>query len=115
LEVRGWLDRVEGKARIGGTVEVIGWAAAERPETRIEGIEILLDGVEIAEAAEGIERADVADSFGKPEWSRSGWEAQVAMDEILPGEHKIEAVARDSRGMKYPLSGGRSIMVLDSR
>jgi len=114
-QVRGWLDRVEGRARLGGSVLVVGWAGAERSETRIEGIEILLDGVEIAKAAEGIERSDVADRFGKPEWSKSGWEAVVAMDEILPGEHRIEAVARDSTGAMYPLSGGRSILVLDSR
>ena len=114
-EVRGWLDRVEGKARLGGTVQVVGWVGAERPETKIEGIEILLDGMEIAEATEGIERSDVADIFGKPEWNKAGWEAEVAMEEILPGEHKIEAVARDSSGAKYALRGGRLIVVLDSR
>ena len=94
---------------------MVGWAGAERSETRIEGVEILLDGMEIAEAAEGVERSDVADRFGKPEWSKSGWEAVIEMDEILPGEHRIEAVARDSRGAKYALLGGRSIVVLDSR
>jgi hypothetical protein len=114
-QVRGWLDRVEGKARIGGTVEVIGWAGAERPENRIQDVEILLDGMEIAETAEGIERSDVADRFGKPDWSNSGWEVEIALDEILPGEHKIEAVARDSSGARYALLGGRSIVVLDSR
>jgi hypothetical protein len=114
-QVQGWLDRVEGKARIGGAVEVIGWAAAERPEYKIQDIEILLDGMEVAETTEGIERSDVADRFGKPAWSNSGWEVEIALDQILPGEHRIEAVARDSRGAKYALLGGRSIVVLDSR
>jgi hypothetical protein len=100
---------------MGGKVNVVGWAAADRPETRIEVIEILLDGMEIGETIEGVERADVADTYGKPTWSKSGWETEVALERILPGEHKIEAVARDYNGAKYSLRGGRSIMVVDSR
>jgi hypothetical protein len=114
-EVRGWLDRVEGKPRIGSNVNLVGWAATERPESRIEKIEILLDGMEIAETVAGVERSDVADSYGKPSWSRSGWETEVLLDKILPGEHEIEAVALDSRGAKHALRGARFITVLDSR
>jgi len=114
-EVRGWLDRVEGKPQVGSRINVVGWAAPERPETRIEAVEVLLDGIEIAEAAEGVERLDVADSFGKPDWSKSGWETEVSLDNILPREHRIEAVARDSRGARHSLRGGRLIMVLDLR
>src|SRR5262249_40308462 len=97
-DVRGWLDRVEGKPRVGSKVNVVGWAAPERPETRVAAVEILLDGIEIAEAMEGVDRPDVADSYGKPDWSKSGWETEVSLDKILPGEHKIEAVARDLSG-----------------
>ncbi len=114
-DVRGWLDRVEGKPRIGSNVNVVGWAATERAEYRIEKIEILLDGMEVGETIEGVERSDVADSYGKPSWNKSGWEAQVLLDKILPGEHKIEAVAVDSKGAQHALSGARSITVLDSR
>src|SRR5262249_41161988 len=114
-EVRGWLDRVEGKPRVGSKVSVVGWAAAEQPETRIEVIEILLDGMEIAETVEGVERLDVADSFGKPDWSKSGWETEVLLDKILPGQHRIEAVARDRRGTRNSLRGARSITVVDAR
>lgn len=114
-DVRGWLDRVEGKPRIGSAVNVVGWAAAERPGCRIETIEILMDGIEIGEAVRGVERSDVANSYGKPDWNKSGWEAEVQLDKILPGEHKIEAVVLDSSQARHMLSGARSITVLDSR
>jgi len=114
-EVHGWVDRVEGKPRIGGKVNVVGWAATEQPGRRIEEVEILLDGIEIGAAVEGVDRPDVADGFGKPAWNKSGWEAEVVLDKILPGEHRIEAVARDSGGARYPLNGARLITVLDSR
>jgi hypothetical protein len=71
--------------------------------------------MEMSETAEGVERSDVAEHYGNPSWSKSGWEADVLLDKILPGEHKIEAVARDSVGVKHALSGARSITVLDLR
>ena len=114
-EVMGWLDRVEGRPRVGAKVNVVGWAAVERQENRIEEVEILLDGIEIGDAVEGVERSDVAESYGKPNWNRSGWEAEVTLDKVLPGEHRIDAVALDSSGAKFPLRGGRLITVLDSR
>src|SRR5262245_28600419 len=79
-EVHGWVDRVEGKPRIGGKVNVVGWAATEQPGRRIEEVEILLDGIEIGAAVEGVDRPDVADGFGKPAWNKSGWEAEVVLD-----------------------------------
>ena len=113
--VIGWLDRVEGRPRVGTKVNVVGWAAAEEQEDRIAEVTILLDGIEIGEALEGIERSDVAESYGKPSWNRSGWEAEVTLEKVLPGEHKIDAVALDSSGARYALRGGRLITVLDSR
>jgi hypothetical protein len=100
---------------MGSMVNVVGWAASRGPECRIEKIEVLLDGMEMAEAAKGVERSDVADRYGDPSWSKSGWEAEVVLDKILPGEHIIEAVARDSSGVKHALRGARPITVLESR
>ena len=73
-----------------------------------------MDGMEIAETAEGVDRSDVADRYGIPAWNKSGWEAEVLLDKILPGEHIIAAVARDCSGVKHDLRGARPITVLES-
>jgi len=112
-EVIGWLDRVEGKPRMGGSIYVVGWAASVRPERSIEKVEIFLDGIEVAETAGGVDRPDVADRFGNPSWARSGWESGVLLEQVLPGDHKIEAVARDNGGGRHQLKGACSIRVLE--
>jgi hypothetical protein len=110
-DLKGQLDEIKGFARIGNKLMVRGWAADPSKSAPIESLDIVLDDLEVFPASTGDERPDVAKVFGRPDWLLSGWSAEIVLGKILPGEHRIEAVAHGSSGSRV-LDGSRYIEVL---
>lgn len=107
----GYLDDVQGEAKTGGSITVIGWAADVEDGAPVRKVEVLLDNSVIAQATLGKDRADVATTTLRPDWRRAGWEAVVSLANVSPGRHKITAIAYDSAGNKGTLNGAPQIEV----
>jgi hypothetical protein len=110
-DLKGQLDEIKGYAMIGNKLIVRGWAADPAKSAPIESLDVVLDDLEPFPASTGDERPDVAKVFGRPDWLLSGWSAEIVLEKILPGEHRLEAVAHGS-GRSRVLDGARYIEVL---
>ena len=73
-----------------GTLEVAGWAW--KPGTGLARVEVLLDGVVVADAAYGAPRPDVLAYWGRAgsgDDPRVGFRARVPLAGVAPGRHAL--------------------------
>ena len=114
----GWLDKaVDSKGGAssilkGDTMSVSGWAADAEDGSPVSLVQVYLDSTYIGDASLGITKPDVADAFGDPRYTSSGW----YMDYIIPsdlslGTHTITAYATDSQGSMIGLNGSEVINI----
>lgn len=114
-QVKGRLDQIVGRPMLGATVTARGWAVDESTPRPVDRIEIVIDGLEMIPATTGDQRPDVADAFNRPEFANAGWSAQIPLDGILPGEHKVDAIAYTPSGHRTILDGTKYIEVISVR
>jgi len=109
----GWIDVIDGQPKVGGTIQVRGWAADPDDGAPVQKIEVTIDDRVVALANPlNLPRPDVVAATHKDNWLNAGWGAEVRMTGVFPGKHKLAAVAYDSQGAKAELHGGKDIEVL---
>ena len=92
------------------TIVVWGWAAESLPGVSIEGVTVSVDDATAGAAVLGSRRDDVAEHFGRKEFTNSGWSFSLAAALLSPGRHTVSAVAWGPGGEKL-IPGTRSIVV----
>ena len=102
IETAGVSRRVVG--RVDGKIVLVGWTAFTDPRLSLGRIVVLVDGVSRGQVNRFFDRSDVAAIFGRREFGRSGWEIQVALNALPPGNHKltIEAFAETGESSELP-------------
>jgi len=102
IETAGISRRVV--ARVDGKIVLVGWTAFADPHLSLGRIVILVDGVWRGEVNRVFDRSDVAAIFGRREFLRSGWETQIALNGLRPGNHKltVEALAETGESGELP-------------
>ncbi|HEY6329209.1 MAG TPA: hypothetical protein VI756_07720 [Blastocatellia bacterium] len=113
--IKGRLDDIAGLPAVGATVTARGWAVDESSSAPLEQVAVVIDGLEVIPAVTGVERPDVANAFNRPEYANAGWKAEIPLDGILPGEHRIEVIAYGPGGQRTILNGTRYLEVVSVR
>jgi hypothetical protein len=95
LAVVGFLDQVDGKPEVsaaaGSDFHISGWAACADPQAHSQGVEILIDNQPQVKNATAISRPDVAAAYGRPDFEKSGWKADLSTRNLTAGAHPITA------------------------
>jgi hypothetical protein len=85
---------------LGQPIYVRGWAVDVHAATLASRVVLAIDGVLQFTATYGFARADIANAFGVPEFSRSGFEA-VIPPVLGLGSHNVAACAVSADGTSY--------------
>jgi hypothetical protein len=80
------------------TVEVQGWAVDEQRRQAAAFVDFALDGA-VHRVPVKTPRPDVAHALGEPNYLRSGFDAILPAELIVPGEHLLE--------IRIVVNGGR--------
>jgi hypothetical protein len=112
--IRGRLDDIKGRTNIGATIAIRGWATDDAKPAPVDKVEVVIDDLEVVRGVTGDARPDVVNAFNNPAWLDCGWTADVTLEYVLPGEHRIEAVAYSS-GTRKVLGGVQYIEVISVR
>jgi hypothetical protein len=91
----------------GAYIQMIGWAVDASNENPAGGVYVEVDG-EPFPAFYGIERQDVADSFGIASYRYSGFERAIPVSEIGAGPHELSMVVLTGDGKGYHRSGQKA-------
>jgi len=75
----------------GTFIELAGWAVDADNESVAGGVYVDVDG-KLFPAFYGVERGDVAKSFGDPSYRYSGFERAIPVSEIGDGSHELSVV-----------------------
>ena len=94
----------------GGTLYVRGWAADTTSGAPVESVAILIDGNRAGTAALGIARPDVANHFGKSDYSNSGWSFEMSTAKLSLGRHSVTAVVAGPSGTA-PLAASKTVTI----
>lgn len=82
----------------GGLLQVQGWAVDQEDGSPIAQVVLLIDGAPSGQATLGLSRPDVANVFGNPAWTNSGWTLTVPTTNLSVGKHVATARLYDSSG-----------------
>lgn len=82
-----------------------GWAASADASAPITTVTLLMNGKPLASTKPADTRADVAEAFGRPDFSMSGWKFEVPVGKVAPGKHKVTITATNSKGDSLALPG----------
>ncbi len=82
----------------GTNLNVWGWATDEEMGAPIARVDVLIDGVDKADATLGGDRNDVANHFARTDFRYSGWNAYVSTTGLSIGTHTVSIVAWDNQG-----------------
>lgn len=90
---------------LGQPIFIGGWAVdPDGPGTGVERVEVYLDGeagaggTPIRGVRYGTSRPDVAATYGRPEWSRSGFALNWRPRNLTPGDHSLYVYAQSAAG-----------------
>lgn len=108
---QGTIDSIDGDPVVGNRLELKGWAADPAEGAPMKRVEVLVDSKIFAHAITGLPRQDVADAFKRDDWLKSGWTAEVYLNNVTPGAHMIQVVAYNSKNMNGILSNKRTVVV----
>jgi organic radical activating enzyme len=87
-------------------IALSGWAAAAQ-RGPVRQIRIFLDTRELGTLEHFEPRPEIAASYGRPEWARSGWRTMVYLPALDPGEYQLRVQAVDSGGNTASLTAPR--------
>jgi hypothetical protein len=88
----------------GDDLPVDGWAVSTVPSLPLRKIVVLVDGEPRSEVDAFHVRTDVAEAFGRPDFSLSGWHSVIALNGLTPGTHVLTASAVLDDGRKIPVA-----------
>ncbi|MGY0558260.1 ArnT family glycosyltransferase [Lysobacter sp. A421] len=83
-----WIDQPVGRATVGRTFEITGWAFKEG--VGLERVEVLLDGQRVADVKYGLDSPGVADYWklsNDPNHPAVGFAGRVNLGDVEPGSH----------------------------
>jgi len=91
---RGTIDNPTAGETIADTIDVYGWAVdlGATGNSGVDHVELYLDGTSMGEAQYGLQRPDLATSFGTP-FATAGFTARLDPHNLRPGQHTLEARA----------------------
>lgn len=82
-----------------GNLHGSGWATDNEMGAPITRVDILIDGNDVGDANLGGYRPDVADAFGRPDYTYSGWSFDFGVNGLSVGPHSLELRAWDNQGV----------------
>jgi hypothetical protein len=104
--IHGGIDLAQVRPN-GQVLLVSGWAADVRDGAPVQKVEILLDGKVVASAKLGLARKDVAQSFQRAEFTKSGWVAEADIRGLRSVDYQLSVRATNRRGQTVALSAGK--------
>ncbi|MFA5264925.1 MAG: MBG domain-containing protein [Opitutaceae bacterium] len=110
----GWLDSASSPVIQNQNITGSGWAADNETGSPVSHVDILIDGVPPVPACQatlGGSRPDVASSYGRPDYTNSGYSFSYNIGTLSVGPHTISTKAYDAQGASAVLSGSRSFTV----
>jgi hypothetical protein len=84
----------------GSAMKLTGWAVDAENESVAGGVYVDIDG-KLFPAFYGVERQDVADSYGIPSYRYSGFERAIPLSEIGAGAHELSVIVLSADKTKY--------------
>jgi hypothetical protein len=87
-----------------------GWLADWDYGTVVPKAALFVDGAFLACPATGLSRSDVAATYGRNDFTKSGWSHTAVMPSLASGPHTLELRTYDGQGLTYG-AGSRTIQV----
>jgi Ca2+-binding RTX toxin-like protein len=111
--LEGAVDVADGDNTLAptSTLRVQGWAADPDFGAPVSRVEISIDDIPIANAVLGGDRTDIANQFGRTDFTNSGWSADVNIGAVPLGTHTVTVMAFDSSGAFATLAGARTFTI----
>lgn len=112
----GWFDGCSpSSATVSTTITGNGWAADDTMGAPVQRVEIRVDGTTVLNATLGDSRPDVANAFGRSDFTYSGWHFSYAASNLSAGTHVFSAFAYNNAGESGELGNTWSVTVAANR
>ncbi len=95
----GSFDSLTASVTEGKTIYANGWAADNEMGSPITRVDVYLDGVDVANATLGGVRADVANAYGRSDYTNSGWSWSFNTSGLSHTTHSVEVKLVDAQGL----------------
>lgn len=95
----GVRDYNHGSVSQYGNLHASGWAVDNEQGAPITRVDILIDGNDVGDANLGGYRPDVADAYGRSDFTYSGWNFDYGIGGLGVGTHSLELRAWDNQGV----------------
>lgn len=86
-----------------GNLHASGWAVDNEQGAPVTRVDILIDGNDVGDANLGAYRPDVADAYGRSDFTYSGWNFDHNVGGLSVGTHSLELRAWDNQGVSTNL------------
>ncbi|HEY6390463.1 MAG TPA: glycosyl hydrolase family 17 protein [Bryobacteraceae bacterium] len=93
----------------GSTLYVMGWAADTAAGAPVQSVTVFVDGASVGTATLGVARSDVANYYGRSDYTNSGWTLQMSTSALSVGAHTVTATAQGQSGTAQV--GSRSVNI----
>ena len=97
----------------GNTLYVRGWAADTVSGAPVQSVTVFVDGSNVGTATLGGSRSDVAQFYGRSDYTNSGWNFQMSTGSLSVANHSITATAVGSSG-SVQLQGSKTVTISNS-
>lgn len=109
----GWLDSATSSVPVYGSLTVAGWAADNEMGAPVTRVDVLIDGVDVADAGLGGYRQDVANVSGRSDYLYSGFSKTVSVGNLSVGSHTVSVRAVDNKGATTTLGSASFTVTLN--
>lgn len=109
--VFGFNDHSKFVARSRDRISISGWAASRKDGAPVQEIRIKVDGRDVGVVRDFFDRPDVAKSYGRPDFLKSGWRGMVYLPALSHGEYELIPHAFDALGNYAALPASRISIV----
>lgn len=110
--VFGFNDHSKIVARSRDRISISGWAASPKDGAPVQEVRISVAGTAVGVVRDFFDRPDVAESFGRADFLKSGWRGMVYLPPLLHGEYELIPHAFDTRG-NYAALPATHISIVD--
>jgi len=94
----------------GNTLYASGWAADTATGAPVQSVTVLVDGNSVGTATLGVTRSDVANAYGRSDFTNSGWSFQMSTGGLSVGAHTVTAGAGGPSGTAL-LAGSKTVNI----
>jgi hypothetical protein len=108
----GFNDHPKIVARSRDRISISGWAASRKEGAPVQEIRIKVDGRDVGVIRDFFDRPDVAKSYGRLDFLKSGWRGMVYLPTLSHGEYELIPHAFDARG-NYAALAASHISIVD--